>query len=379
MQVGHSGHHGAGTVGADFAAGRQAAPLSLDADGIVAALLSAAAADANGTGQASLRDVVEMLAKMLTPLILGQMLRTMDQQRGQAAPAAQATDDPGGTGTARRHAVPASGHAASAGHTDDAAQASGGHAAASARPHHGHAVGRAAQPGDVQDGAAVLGYAGGTYALQADGTVSASVSAGNGHGHHGNGHEMNLNDIVNAGRRLGMSDGGMRRFVEDFKADGSNYNPGQPDDKKTVGAALGLVTAMAIETMNIDGQGLTKGEVQRRGAEAVNAAHRGDGAGVRAALGGDANENIRGLTDEDLVNVWGTNTHFYNHNVLSAGAGRTSDMFQATHLLMRNTEAQDGTAPGSLVGYNDKGQWSQWGWFDNVRALEGSFSVDNYR
>ena len=393
----HVGAHGlSGMPGGAYAPSAAGMGGGLDADQIVSALMEAAQSDAAGGGATSLRNLVDMLAKALTPLIMGQLLRMMDQQMTGAGAGPQQVGpggmDPAGHGAHGGHgghgghgahgpsqAVHAShaGHAGGAGHTDHAASAShAGHA-----NHAGHAghVARAWQPGDAQDGASVLGYQGGAYALQADGTVSASVSAANGHGHHGNGHEMNLNDIVNAGRRMGMSDAGMRRFVADFKADGSNYNPGQPDDKKTVGAALGLTTAMAIETLNIDGQGLGKADVQRRGAAAVNAAHAGDGAAVREALGGDANDNIRGLTDQDLVNIWGTNTHFYNHNILSAAAGKTSDMFQATHLLMRNTEAQDGTAPGTLVGYNDKGEWSQWGWFDNVKALEANFSVDNYR
>lgn len=422
MQVGLNDHYAHGVHAGAHAPTMVGAGGDLSTDQIVSALMDAARNDAVGGGMTSLRDLVDMLAKALTPLIIGQMLRMMDQQMMGAAPGAQPPSaggaDQAGHGAQAGHGQ--AGHGAGhhvGGHASPAHAAQGGHhgghadhAAGGAHPaqghapahaahtgsagHVGHADGRAdgaghaahaghatraAQPGDAQNGAAVLGYQGGAYALQADGTVSASVSAANGHGHHGNGHEMNLNDIVNAGRRMGMSDEGMRRFVDDFKADGANYNPGQPDDKKTVGAALGLTTAMAIETLNIDGQGLGKADVQRRGAAAVNAAHAGDGAGVREALGGAANRNIEGLTDQDLVNIWGTNTHFYNHNILSASAGRTSDMFQATHLLMRNTEAQDGTAPGTLVGYNDKGEWSQWGWFDNVQALERNFSIDNYR
>ena len=88
---------------------------------------------------------------------------------------------------------------------------------------------------------------------------------------------------------------------------------------------------------------------------ATNAALAGDAAGVRAALEGNGGDTSA-LTDELLVSMWSTNSHYYNHAILNVTLGG----FKITHLRSLNDRGQDNNPQWTRGGYNDKGQWPEW-------------------
>jgi hypothetical protein len=188
-----------------------------------------------------------------------------------------------------------------------------------------------------------------------EGNIKPSDGHGGDHGGTGmggGGQQLNINEVAESAKAMGMSEQDIKKFVDDFTSNPNNFNPNQSDDQKRVGAAIALNDMIAAE--NVNQLGLGEEELRSVAGDAVQAAQAGDGAELRSILEG-AGGNTGNMTDEQLVNTWSANSHPRNHEILSG------DAFQLTHLRsISGSDAADGSG-GDPVGYmNDKGDWTQW-------------------
>lgn len=186
----------------------------------------------------------------------------------------------------------------------------------------------------------------------ADGNLKSSNGGGTGQQGHMFGEALNINEVAEAAKAMGMSEQDINNFVDKFIADESNFNPGQSNDQKRVGAAVALNEMIAAE--NINHLGLGEDELRKVAGDAMEFANSGDAQGLRSALEG-AGGNTGDMTDQQLLNVWTSNAHGNNHAIMAGDAS------QLTHLRsISKDDAADGSG-GDKVGYmNDKQDWTQW-------------------
>jgi hypothetical protein len=167
---------------------------------------------------------------------------------------------------------------------------------------------------------------------------------------------LNTNEIAEAAKAMGMSEQDISNFVDKFTSNENNFNPGQTDDQKKVGAALALNEMIAAE--NVNQLGLSEDEVRQVSADAVKAAkagkESGDASELRSVLEG-AGGNTGNLTDQQLLNVWTSNPHENNHAILNVDEGP----FKLTHLRSIGTE--DAPEGAGLAYSNDKQQYPERG------------------
>jgi hypothetical protein len=176
----------------------------------------------------------------------------------------------------------------------------------------------------------------------------------------GGGETLNLNEVAESAKAMGMSEDDIKGFVDKFTSDPSNFNPGQTDDQKRVGAAMVLNDMIAAE--NINQLGLGEDELRKVSGDAVQAARRGaaeeppDATELRGILD-DARGNTGNMTDQQLLNTWTANSHPLNHEILQG-----TDAMQLTHLRSISApDAADGSGSDPLGYMNDKGDFEQWG------------------
>ena len=188
--------------------------------------------------------------------------------------------------------------------------------------------------------------------VDAEGNVeAANKGQHSGHAGHEMGHELNVHATYEAASAAGID---ADQFIGDFVADDSNFNPNQTTEQKYAGALTVLNDMTAAVTMGgIEGD---LGEISTIAGSATEAALAGDADALRGILT-DAGGDVRHMSDDMLLNTWATNSHMYNHSILNV----ESDHFALTHLRSLNDNASDGTEPGTLGFYNDKGAWPQWG------------------
>jgi hypothetical protein len=159
------------------------------------------------------------------------------------------------------------------------------------------------------------------------------------------GENLNLNELAESAKAMGMSEQDINNFVDKFISDESNFNPGQTPDQKRVGAAVALNEMIAAE--NINHSGLGEEEVRKVSADAMKAAKAGDAGELRSILEG-AGGNTGNMTDQQLLNTWTTNGHDNNHAILNVDEGP----FKLTHM---RSIAKDDAPEGAGLGYsNDK-------------------------
>jgi hypothetical protein len=173
-------------------------------------------------------------------------------------------------------------------------------------------------------------------------------STGDGNG----GEPVNVNEVAEAAKAMGMSDQDIQKFVSDFTSDPKNFNANQTDDQKRVGAATALNETIAAQ--NINHLGLGEQELRQASGDAVQAAQAGDAGQLRNVLEG-AGGDTGNMTDQQLLNVWSSNTHPLNHEILQG------DAFQLTHLRsISKPDAADGSGSDPVGYMNDKSDWTQW-------------------
>jgi hypothetical protein len=114
----------------------------------------------------------------------------------------------------------------------------------------------------------------------------------------------------------------------------------------------------------------------------------GEGPKLRQALT-DCGGTDKGLTDAELVQIWGANEHHNLHCCLFGNA----DIYNAVHMTsLNNTSMSTGETwegrltPGGgdkslkkygpLGGYNDKGNYAQWGWATSAAGFFDFIGID---
>jgi hypothetical protein len=191
--------------------------------------------------------------------------------------------------------------------------------------------------------------------VDGEGNVKPSDGHGGDHGGTGmggGGEALNVNEVAESAKAMGMSDQDIEKFVSDFTSDPKNFNPNQSEDQKKVGAAIALNEMIAAE--NVNHLGLGKEELRKVSGDAVQAAQAGDAGELRNILEG-AGGNTGNMTDENLLNTWTANSHPRNHEILNG------DAFQLTHLRsISKPDAADGTGGDPVAYMNDKADWEQW-------------------
>jgi hypothetical protein len=137
------------------------------------------------------------------------------------------------------------------------------------------------------------------------------------------------------------------------------FNAGQPDDRKRAGAYLAYSTVAKYIL------------VPASGDEKADATTFGD---LKIAGMQDDHDTIakyvkddKGLSQSELADLWGGNEHWNLHAVLFGNP----TVWNAVHCTSLNDNAGDGTPKGKLGGYNDKGEFTQWGWGKASQELNG--------
>jgi hypothetical protein len=190
----------------------------------------------------------------------------------------------------------------------------------------------------------------------AQGNVKATPTNGHSAGQQGmreHGEQLNLNELAESAKAMGMSEQDITKFVDDFTSNPENFQGGQTEDQKRVGAAVALNEMIAAE--NINHLGLGEDELRKVSGDAVEAAKDNDGPKLRQILE-DAGGNVGNMTDQQLLNTWSTNAHDNNHPILKG------DAFQLTHLRsISSPDAADGSGSDPRGYQNDKQDFTQWG------------------
>jgi hypothetical protein len=188
-----------------------------------------------------------------------------------------------------------------------------------------------------------------------EGNIKPSDGHGGDHGGTGmggGGEALNINEVAESAKAMGMSEEDIKGFVDKFISDPKNFNPNQSEDQKRVGAAIALNDMIAAE--NINHLGLGEDELRKVSGDAVQAAQAGDAGELRSVLEG-AGGNTGDMTDDQLLNTWTANSHPRNHEILSG------DAFQLSHLRSISApDAADGSGSDPVGYMNDKADWTQW-------------------
>jgi hypothetical protein len=174
------------------------------------------------------------------------------------------------------------------------------------------------------------------------------------------GHALDIDDTMAAAAAMGM-DG--LSFLNEYTQDESKYSAAKTDDLKMAGALTVLNDAVAAKTLG-DALYMDNDKLSKVAGDATIAAIAGDGAKVREILD-DVGANTAPLSDNMLAQIWGTNSHMYNHATLNY----KGPDFGLTHIRSLNDNADDGTERGTLGFYNDKGEWPEWDSHENSRKF----------
>lgn len=162
----------------------------------------------------------------------------------------------------------------------------------------------------------------------------------------------------------------IRDFVKAGEANGA-YNRGQTEAQKTKGAFLMANTAVKLEMLPAQ-QFNNSTEAGMAWGRAKNLALAGDAQGLRQHIANEGG-NTRGLNDAQLINAWGTNEHNNLHNI-TFGNSAVYNPIHMTSLNNNDAHVHDGMNRGQMGGYNDKGDYPQWGFFDDAKNYNRMFS-----
>jgi hypothetical protein len=81
-----------------------------------------------------------------------------------------------------------------------------------------------------------------------------------------------------------------------------------------------------------------------------------------------------GLGDAELINVWGSNEHNNLHAIMF-GNRELANAVHMTSLNDNDGHEKDGMNPGLSGGYNNKGEYPQWGWFEGLQKISTWFPM----
>ena len=149
------------------------------------------------------------------------------------------------------------------------------------------------------------------------------------------------------------------------------YNNGQPENRKVIGAYLALNTLAKLQTMPPNQLGGEANASKVYGALKV-AGLSGDGDKIRSTLAANGGDDF-GLSNDQLVELWGANEHEYLHPILF-GDETVSNTVHMTSLNFNDGRNPSEGPAGTIGGYNNKGEYPQWGWFEAAQEYGSVFS-----
>jgi hypothetical protein len=151
----------------------------------------------------------------------------------------------------------------------------------------------------------------------------------------------------------------MIRRLDSLKA----FNPHQPSEKKVAGAYLAYSVAAKFVLLPPSLFKTKLSAAQAYGSLKL-AGMSNDAAKVRQLLS-QFGGSTQGLSDADLTYLWGSNEHQNLHAIVFGNA----DVRNAIHATSLNDkEMTPGIKRKTLGGYNDKGEYEQWGWYDAIKT-----------
>jgi len=149
------------------------------------------------------------------------------------------------------------------------------------------------------------------------------------------------------------------------------YNPGQTPEQKVTGAYV-IMNLIMKHDMAPPSLFANETEAGLFYGQAKLMAMDNDGAGLRDLIESKGG-NTFGLSDAELVSIWGTNEHNNLHAIMF-GNRELANAVHMTSLNDNDGHEKDGMNPGLSGGYNNKGEYPQWGWFEALQKVSGWFS-----
>jgi hypothetical protein len=148
------------------------------------------------------------------------------------------------------------------------------------------------------------------------------------------------------------------------------YNKGQNEEQKLKGAYL---IANLVMKHNMAPPRLFANETEAGVfyGQAKLMAMDNDADGLRDLIESRGGSTF-GLGDAELINVWGTNEHNNLHAIMF-GNRELANAVHMTSLNDNDGHEKDGMNPGLSGGYNNKGEYPQWGWFEGLQQISTWF------
>lgn len=198
------------------------------------------------------------------------------------------------------------------------------------------------------------------------GDIPFFVPGASGHQHAHHGRVLNTNELDSIATTLGIAS--MQDLIP--KLDKINaYNPGQPQDRKEAGAYLALSMLAKFVVMppakfsDSSAASIAYGQLKTQ-------ALGGDAKAVRDSLkkfGGDPGK----LSDQQLIQLWSGNEHQNLHGILFGNV----DIRNAVHATSLSDNNGADKTKTNLGGFNDRGEWPQWGWFEAAKKYRQLLNV----
>jgi len=149
------------------------------------------------------------------------------------------------------------------------------------------------------------------------------------------------------------------------------YNANQPDDKKITGSYLALNTLAKLQTMPSNNFPSEAKAAEVYGSLKV-AGMNGDGDQIRSIIADNGGTDF-GLNNKQLVDLWGVNEYEHLHPILD-GNDTIRNSVSMTSLNMNDEWTQSDGPTGTMGGYNNKGEYPQWGWFESAQQYSSMFA-----
>lgn len=139
-------------------------------------------------------------------------------------------------------------------------------------------------------------------------------------------------------------------------SNGYNWKASDQLDTQYLNTALKLENLPTSSFANGDEAGKVYGEAKKLAME-------GKGAELKELIEANGG-NEQGLNGEELTQLWGADEHGDLHNSGNRhNGGFGADMFAANHMTMLSDD-------GSTGGYNNTGDYPEWGWFEAAQRVE---------
>lgn len=212
-----------------------------------------------------------------------------------------------------------------------------------------------------------------------DGNQIAALNHGESSHHNGSefGALLDKNEqTAIAGQIFGGDGSGFVDKMRSWTERSQFFNQGQTAQEKEAGTYLATNMASKFAVLNPNNFA-DEATASRVYGQAKSLAVKGDAASLGKLI--DQYGDRHGLTNDELVQLYNVNEHEYLHHI-SGGSPEGSigrDLFNSIHAFSLSSSDMDGSDGISAVqgGYNDKGQYPQWGWFDAAKRVSNELGL----